>query len=470
VSDAARLLDGSLAEIAGAIEAGTVSPVALAEAALERAARTGAALNCFVTVTSEVALAEARKAEAELRQGHRRGPLHGIPYGLKDNIDTAGIRTTWGARPYADRVPDRDADVVHRLRAAGAVLVGKLSLLELAAGLGATWAHASINGACRNPWDPARWSGGSSSGSAAAVGARILPFSLGTETLGSLLNPAAFCGVSAFRPTYGTVSREGVLPFAFSFDKVGAMCRTARDCATVLSAIADPGQAHVAAAAARPPPGRDRPRPGARRRAAVLHLPSDGAVPPEVEPRYSDALGVLLAAGFELEPATLPQLPWHEVASVLLAGESEVAFEDLIRSGRTRELSDPSHAHRGGRYALEGRPSDYVKAMAIRGQMQREMTAFFRKYDLIVSANSPWIPPHIDETFLFAFGEDEMSFVGNLLGLPAASVPMGFVPPGKLPVALEIAGPPYRDAEVLEAAALFQSRTRWHLERPPACG
>ncbi len=465
MTPATAALDLPLVEVAGSVAAGSLSPVALVEAALERIERLGPRLNCFVTVTAERARAEARRAESEIRSGHRRGPLHGIPYGLKDNIDTGGIRTTWGARPYADRVPDRDATVVRKLQEAGAVLLGKLSLLELAGGLGVTSAHAALNGPCRNPWDPSRWAGGSSSGPAAAVAAGLAGFALGTETVGSLMNPAAHCGASAFRPTYGVVSRAGVLPFAFTLDKVGPVCRTAQDCAAVLGALL--GRDARDPASVPEPPLDAAPRAAVGLRAAVLPLPRSYPVRPDIQVYYEEALDTLEAAGLRLDlEAELPALPWREVTDVILGAESEVAFEDLLRSGRTHELSDPSHRAPGRTYGIEGRPSDYVKAMSIRAEMQRVMGEFFRRYDLVISANTPIAPPPVEEP-LPNVGGDDMRFAGNLLGLPAAAVPMGFVGPGRLPIGLAIAGPPMHDSKVLAAAALYQSRTSWHLERPP---
>jgi aspartyl-tRNA(Asn)/glutamyl-tRNA(Gln) amidotransferase subunit A len=459
--EAREALDVPLLECARGIHGGAVSPVALAEAALERIERVGPTLNCFVTITADVALREAREAERELRRGRHLGPLHGIPYGLKDNIDTAGIRTTWGARPYADRVPERDATVVERLRSAGAVHVGKLALTELAGGFNPRWAHASINGACRNPWDRSRSAGGSSSGAAAAVAARLVFFALGTESLGSLMNPAAYCGVTALRPTYGAVSKHGVLPFAHTLDKVGPMCRTALDCGAVLASLAVPDPLDPVSIPS--PPGLHHVDPAAAvgLRAAALDLPTTFPVPPEIDVFYEEAIDAFRAAGIRVEPAAIPALPWREVGDLIAMAETELAFEDLIRSGRTRELVDPNRPRE-----VPGSAADYVRAMAVRGEMQRQMHEFFRKYDLILSANNPILPPPLDQP-IPAMGGDAMRYAGNLLGLPAAAVPIGFAQPGKLPVGLSIVGRPMEDARVLAAAALYQSRTRWHLEHPP---
>jgi aspartyl-tRNA(Asn)/glutamyl-tRNA(Gln) amidotransferase subunit A len=461
--DLDSLLDASLLEMAARIEDRSVSPVDLVEAALARIRRLDPILHCFVTVTPEVARAQAREAEHELRRGRRRGTLQGIPFGLKDNIDTRGIPTTWGARPYRDRIADRDATVYTRLREAGAVLMGKLSLTELA--MGSTSAHASVSGACRNPWDPSRWAGGSSSGPASAVAAGLVAFALGTDTMGSLLNPAAFCGTSAFRPTYGVLSRFGVLPFVFTLDKVGPMSRTSRDCTTVLQALV--GRDILDPSTVRSPPAFSRvdPRSAVGLRALAVDLPPDFPVIPEIRTAYQDALRALESAGVKLtHGSNLPDLPWMQVANVIIAAESEVAFEELIRSGRTGELDDPVRRGRPWSH-LEGRPSDYVKAMAIRAEMERVMAEFMEGYDLIVHPNTPVLAPAVDQ-LLPDEGGDLMRYAGNLVGMPAAAVPMGYVGPHRLPVGIALVGRAREDETVLSAASLFQSVTRWHLERP----
>jgi aspartyl-tRNA(Asn)/glutamyl-tRNA(Gln) amidotransferase subunit A len=463
------ILDLPVTELSARLRARTLSPVALTEGYLARIERVAPRLNCFITVTAELAREEARRAEAEIAGGRWRGPLHGIPYAAKDVFDTKNVRTTFGARPYARRVPDRDATAVTRLREAGAVLLGKTSMIELAGALGVTWATASLNGACRTPWDITRWAGGSSSGSAAAVAAGLVGFALGTETMGSLLCPAAFCGVTALRPTYGLVSRHGVMPFAPTGDKVGALARSAADCAVVLAALSarDPQD----------PSSIDPPQPMSAKlahlpaglRVASLAPPNDYPVHPSIPVFYEDALGMLRAAGMKVERAELPDLPWDAVAEVVFTAEALVAFEQLVKSGRTKELSDPLHqAHHGGRdlYRLDALATDYVKAQAVRGVMQREMARFFDRYDLVVAPNSPILPPLVDDPLPGA-GGGVMRLAGNLVGFPAAAVPMGFVEPGRLPVSLEIAGPPLADARVLAAAAALQARTRWHLARPP---
>ena len=227
-----------------------VSPVELAELFLDRLERLGPDYNAVVTVTGERAMRQARRAEREIAAGRYRGPLHGIPYGVKDLLATSGgIPTTWGAAPLRDQVFDHDATVIERLEAAGAVLVAKLAMVELAGGGGYWQPNASFTGPCQNPWDPTKWSGGSSSGSGAATAAGLAPFAIGSETMGSIMSPSGNCGVSGLRPTYGRVSRYGAMALSWTLDKLGPMCLTADDCGLVLEAISgrdpkDPTTAH----------------------------------------------------------------------------------------------------------------------------------------------------------------------------------------------------------------------------------
>src|SRR5256885_3137060 len=227
-----------VSELAAQIRTRRVSPVELTEGYLHRLETTGKRLNAVVTVMRDAALKEARQAEAEIKRGRYRGPLHGIPYGVKDLIATRGAPTTWGAAPYKDQHFDYDATVVTRLREAGAVLLAKLAMIELAGGMGYNQADASWTGACRTPWNTGFWSGGSSSGPGAATASACVAFAIGSETSGSIITPSAYCGVSGLRPTYGAISRHGAMALSWTLDKLGPMCRSALDCGLVLAAIA----------------------------------------------------------------------------------------------------------------------------------------------------------------------------------------------------------------------------------------
>jgi aspartyl-tRNA(Asn)/glutamyl-tRNA(Gln) amidotransferase subunit A len=457
----------SASELSARLRARDLSPVELTEAYLARIERVAPALNAFVTVTAERARAEARAAEAELARGRWRGPLHGLPCGLKDLVDTAGIRTTFGARPCADRVPERDAEVAVRLREAGAILLGKLSMVELAGGLGYHTGEAALNGGCRTPWDRSRWAGGSSSGSGAAVAAGLVAFAIGSETWGSITCPSAFCGATGHRPTYGAVPRRGAMALSWSMDKLGPMARTALDCAMVLAAVAGPDPADPSSAAAPEGLSRVGPEIPPGLRVAVLGFPDRPPVEPAAREAFAAARQVFRGAGAVLEEAELPDLPYEALAGLFIEAEAATAFEDLIRTGRTRELSDRSHADRRPEdYLPRALASDYVRAMRLRGEVQRALAAFFERHDLLVAPNLPYPPPRVEENFDALFSApDPLGAAGNLAGLPATAVPMGFA--NGLPLSLQIVGPAFEDARVLSAAAFFQSRTRFHLERPP---
>jgi aspartyl-tRNA(Asn)/glutamyl-tRNA(Gln) amidotransferase subunit A len=448
------------------LRARELSPVELTEAFLARIDAHAGRLGCFVTVTPERALAEARTAEAELAAGRWRGPLHGVPFGLKDLVDTAGIRTTFGAAPYADRVPARDAAIVTRLAQAGAVLLGKLSMVELAGGLGYHTGAAALNGPCRTPWDLARWSGGSSSGAGSAVAAGLVAFAVGSETWGSITCPSAFCGVTGLRPTYGVVPRHGAMALSYTMDKLGPMARSARDCALVLDAIAGPDARDPSAIS--PPPGLARVRPQVARglRVAVLGFPEKPEPASGAREAFARAEEVLREAGALLEEAALPELPYEPLANLFIEAEVATACEELIRSGRTRELADASHrAKKPEDYLPKANAADYVRAMRVRGEVQRALAGFFTRFDLVLAPNLPFAPPRVDENFdaLFAF-PDPLGAAGNVAGLPAVALPMGFS--GGLPLSMQLVGPPLEEGRLLSVAALFQSKTEHHLARP----
>lgn len=461
------VLFAGVAALSRRIRARALSPVELAEAYLARIAEVAPGLGCFVTVTAERARAEARAAEVEIDGGRWRGPLHGIPYGLKDLVDTKGIRTTFGAAPYADRVPDRDATVATRLAEAGAVLLGKLSMIELAGGLGYHTGEAALNGPCRTPWDLARWAGGSSSGAGSAVAAGLVPFAIGSETWGSITCPCAFCGTTGLRPTYGVLSRHGAMALSYTMDKLGPIARSAEDCAIVLAALA--GADPKDPSSIPPPPGLERVRPEIAKglRVAVLGFPEKPAVTAGIAEAYARTQQVLRDAGALLEPAALPDLPFEALAGLFIEAEGATAFEDLIRTGRTRLLADRSHrARRPDDYTPKATSADYVRAMRVRGELQRALATFFTRYDLVLAPNLPFPAPKVEENFdaLFAF-PDPLGAAGNVAGLPAVALPIGFV--GGLPVSAQLVGPPLDEARLLSAAATFQARTPHHLARPP---
>ena len=318
-----------------------VSPVELTEAFLTRLETVGPEYNAVVTVTRETALAQAKRAETEVAKGAYRGPLHGIPYGVKDLVATAGgIPTSWGAAPYRGRMLDQDATVVRRLESAGAVLAAKLAMVELAGGMGYRFPNASFTGPGINPWDKRGWAGGSSSGSGTAVGAGLVPFAIGSETWGSILSPANNCGVAGLRPTYGRVSRHGAMALSWTLDKLGPLALTADDCGLVLEAIAgrDPED----------PTTTDRPYrydggdAGARRyRLGVLKNIDDGAQD-AVRENFQASLKALEGVA-DIDEVTLPDLPYEAVTRTILFAEAGSALDELIEPGTIAELTDPGN-------------------------------------------------------------------------------------------------------------------------------
>jgi aspartyl-tRNA(Asn)/glutamyl-tRNA(Gln) amidotransferase subunit A len=455
----------SITELGPRIRERLLSPVELTEAYLLRIARYDKSLNAFARLTPDVALQQARKAEAEVNAGKYRGPLHGIPYGAKDLLATANIPTEWGAAPCKGQVFNRDATVVRKLRDAGAVLLGKLAMVEFAGCLGYRNANASISGPGRNPWDRSRWTGGSSSGSGAAVSAGLVGFALGTETWGSILCPSAFCGLTGLRPTYGRVSRAGGMVCSDTFDKVGPLARSAADCRAILATIAGPDDADPSAAdepldfaIAQPLSG--------NLRAGVFALDFTKFGEPEVKRGFEDAVMVLRSLGVHTEPATLPTFPASDVAGAIITAEALSAFEDFYKDGRVKQLKDP-YAPYQIEVATGMTGADLAKAWRMRTVLQQKMRDFFDRYDVILSPNFMSVAPSVDkdlnETLAYP---DPMGGIGNACGLPALAMPTG-LGRDRLPTSFQIMGPPWSEGLLLDLGEAFQARTKHHLARPP---
>ena len=476
-----EVLFSGIREIGAHLRANRISAVALAEMSLRRLEAIGPKLGALVTVTRERGLAQAHRANQELLAGKDRGPLHGIPYGAKDLLATKGIPTTWGAEPLCGQVFDFDATVVQRLEEAGAVLVAKLAMVELAGGLGYNNPDASFTGPGRTPWNPDYWSGGSSSGSAAAVAAGLVPFAIGSETSGSILTPAAFCGVTGLRPTYGLVSRHGAMALCWTLDKLGPLARSADDCALVLSAIAGPDPQDPATGESfryRERPAR-RGRPGQRFRVGVLRNATVGAAP-EVEAHFAQALSALHDVADVEADVPFPDLPYREAVGAIVDAEGASAFRDLIESGKVKELRDK--ADRVGGYAMMmTRAADYVDAMRSRVAMRAELDLLLSRYDALVTPTRSRLAPPIGRDFdAPAPGAPPAPEpapdaprppatvpAGNLAGLPAIAVPMGF---GKdrLPTSLQLLGRAFSEETLVALADAYQEMTDWHRQRPPA--
>ena len=456
-------LSRSIPDLARAIRSGEVSPVDLAEEAIDALETTGRELNAVATVTKELALAQAKLAEHELGLGVDRGPLHGIPYGAKDLLATTGIPTSWGAVPFQNQTFDHDAAVIERLREAGAVLVGKLAMVELAGGFGYDHADAAFTGPGRSAWDHDSWAGGSSSGSGSAVGAGLVPFAIGTETWGSIHIPSAFNGITGLRPTYGRVSRRGAMALSWSMDKIGPMARHARDCELVLEIIAGPDPADRATLHGEPFHGRleRRPKLGVDRRALAT-------AQAEVAANFEESLKVL-ADFADLVEVKIPDRPWDEAAGLVITVEAAAAFEEFLASGKAAELTSKED-HVGVFHGLTLPAVDYLRALRLREIGARELDAISSEVDAIVAPTVPYVAIPIDQSFSAYFEPGErhtLGGLGNLLGLPSISLPNGFGQRG-LPTSLEILGRAYAERVVVALADQFQQRTDWHKKVPTA--
>ncbi|MCM8745535.1 amidase [Thermomicrobium sp. CFH 73360] len=455
----------SLRELAVLLRRRETSPVELAELVLRRLERIGKWLNAVVTLTAERALDEARRAEAELVAGIDRGPLHGIPYGAKDLLAAAGYPTTWGAVSLRQQHFPEDATAIARLREAGAVLVAKLATVELAGGMGYEQPHASFTGPGINPWNVDAWSGGSSTGPAAAVAADFVPFALGTETWGSIIVPASYCGVTGLRPTSGRVSRFGAMTLSWTLDKIGPLARSAEDCALVLAAVAGPDPRDPATI---PHPWSEALVSGQKQifRIGVLETGLEFAQP-EVVANFRAAL-VLLSEFATLEPIVLPDRPYGEVIRIVLSAEAASAFEELVASGATRTLTAPEDRV-GGIAGLTIPAVDYLRAQRIRRQLREELTSLLAPYDAIVAPSTLVVASPLTSRFDDYAGparRTPLSAASNLAGFPAISVPNGFGERG-LPTGLQFVGRAGDESTLLALARSYQARTDWHCRRPP---
>jgi len=442
-------------QLAELIRTRRISSTELTKMYLERLKKYGPKLLCVVTLTEELALKQAAAADAELKRGKYRGPLHGIPWGAKDLFATKGIKTTWGAEPYRDQVIDYDSTVVERLNDAGAVLLAKLSMGALAQG--ARW----FAGVTRNPWqiDEAQTgSSGSSAGPASATAAGLVGFSIGTETLGSIVSPSSRCGVTGLRPTYGRVSRYGAMGLSWTMDKIGPICRGVEDCAAALHAIYGPDGKDITVGDA---PFNWNPDTNiSTLRIGYLKTEFDGPTTPptneqqrtQAEQRraiYKTALEVLEKAGAKLTPIELPKFSAATLRFILTA-EAATAFDDITRDGRVNQLSGQSpgdwpNTFRTSRFipAVE-----YLRAQRARTLLMREMEQLMSQWDVFVSP---------------APGSASL-LVTNLTGHPAAVLPCGFV--NNLPVAIMFTGGVYDEVSPLRVALAYERATTWHTMHP----
>jgi Asp-tRNA(Asn)/Glu-tRNA(Gln) amidotransferase A subunit family amidase len=432
----------TVGELGALIKTKQISSEKLTRFFLERLKKYGPKLECVVTLTEDLALQQARQADAENARGHYRGPLHGIPYGAKDLLATKGIRTTWGSPPYTNQVFGEDATVIKRMQDAGAVLVAKMTLGELA--MGETW----FGGMTRNPWNLKQGSSGSSAGSAAATSAGLLPMAIGTETLGSIVSPADRCGVTGLRPSYGRVSRTGAMTLSWSMDKIGPLCRSVEDCALVFNAICGPD-------------GRDQTLydvpfnydPGIKlNRLRIGYVKADfDRERGERKDIDQASLDKMRSLGAQLVEVTLPDYPANGIM-FLLSTEAAAAFDDLTRSGRDdwlkqQESGSWPNVFRRRRFV----PAvEFLQAQRIRYLLIQDMAKVFEKVDLFIA------PSLGGRTLL----------ISNLTGNPTVVLPNGFTKAGT-PTSISFVGNLFDEGKILAVARCYEEATEFHRKHPP---
>ena len=444
-------------ELAPLLKARKVSSTDLTKMYLARLKKYSPKLLCVITLTEDLALQQAEQADKEIRTGKYRGPLHGIPFGAKDLFNTKGILTTWGAEPFKDQVPTYNATCIDRLFNAGAVLLAKLSMGALAQG--DVW----FNGMTRNPWNLDQGSSGSSAGSASSTAAGLVGFSIGTETLGSIVSPSSRCGVAGLRPTYGRVSRYGAMGLSWTMDKIGPICRSVEDCALVLNAMYGPDGHDVTTIEAPFDWNPAAPlsslkigylkaefeRSGTGRGGRGANNSNFAQQAAERKKIYEDALDALRKAGVNLHEAELPETNAQQI-SFLLQAEAAAAFDDITRDGRVTQLrgqgrGDWPNTFRTSRVipAVE-----YIRAQRARTLLQKQMDDFMQNWDVLV------VPQ----------GTATLT-ITNLTGHPQVAIPCGFVN-GNSPQSIIFTGRLYEEGAPLRVAHAFEQATQWHRMHP----
>lgn len=430
----------SVSELAYLIKNKKVTSEQLTRMYLDRLKKYGPKLECVITITEELAMKQAKQADTEISKGKYRGPLHGIPFGVKDLLSAKGYKTTWGSVPYKDQVIDEDATVVKRLEDAGAVLVAKLTMGELA------WGDVWYGGKTRNPWNKERGSSGSSAGSASATAAGLLAFSIGTETWGSIVSPSTECGTTGLRPTYGRVSRHGAMALSWSMDKIGPICRTVEDCAIVFNAIYGPDGVD--------PTLYDAPfnyDPSVKlSQLRIGYLKNDFDKDSTGKIYYDAVFAELKKLGATLIPIELPKYPMNDLA-IILAAEAGAAFDELTRTGKddllVRQIKNAwPNVFRTSRFipAVE-----YIQANRIRTLVINDMQKIMKDIDVYLA------PPFEGDNLLMT----------NLTGHPCVVLPIGFNEKN-LPVSVCLMGQLFGEAKTLAVAKQFQDATDFHKKHP----
>jgi aspartyl-tRNA(Asn)/glutamyl-tRNA(Gln) amidotransferase subunit A len=466
----------TLDELGAMLRAKQVSSVELTRFYLDRLERYGEALGAVVAITRERAMREAQQADRDIADGNvQNRPLLGIPYGVKDLLATKDIPTTWGAEPFRKQVFDFDATVVERITAAGGVLVAKLAMVELAGGFGYNNADASFTGPGRSPWNRDFWSGGSSAGPGAAVGAALVPWAIGSETSGSIITPSAFSGVTGLRPTYGAVSRHGAMALSWTLDKIGPMCRTAADCNTVLRIIMGedekdpttrgvyqtiPGRARWISSAAH----------AANKRNATIGIAkgSHEKVQPAVRDNFFKSIAALQKLGHTIREINLADLPYGPTVGVIVDAEGASAFEDIIRDGRAKLLR-AKQDQIGGFEAAATLAIDYLRAQRIRAKIRESLLATFSEVDIIAAPSRSTVAYPIGPDFSdvykdFSAGPSIIAAM-NLLGAPGIAMPNGLGENG-LPTSIQLNAAPTNENVLMNVAINLQTATDHHQKQP----
>ena len=454
----------TVAEAAELLRAKKLSPVEYTRALIDRVERYDGKLNAFLRFTPELALEDAKRAEKEIMRGAWRGPLHGVPYGLKDIIDYAGLPTTAHSKILKDNVAAADAPVAHKLKAAGGVFMGKLSTHEFAIGgpsFDLPWPPA------RNPWNRDHFCGGSSSGAGSATAAGFLPVAIGTDTGGSVRNPASMCGVAGMKPTYGLVSRRGVVPLAYSLDHVGPLTRTVRDNALMLDLMAghdplDPGSsAHAVGGYTQQ---LDQGVKGLRIGVIRHFYTRDMVADPEVTTGIDAAVGILASLGAKVsEIQTAPLGEYLAVNRTILTSEAFAAHENWMRERPQDYGALARERLMAGAFV---RAADYINATRVRSKMAEAFHALFSDIDVVVTASSMDPPCRTDDPKAVetTYGRQARAPF-NVTGSPALSIPVGFTQSG-LPLGIQIVGKPYDEATIYGVAGAYEDATGWVKRHP----
>lgn len=448
----------TVTQLAQLLRTRQVTSVELTEMYLARLKRYNDVLECVVTFTEDLAMAQAQRADDEIQRGYYRSPLHGIPWGVKDLFATRGYKTTWGAMPYKDQMIDMDATVVQRLNKAGAVLIAKLTLGALA------YNDIWFDGKTKNPWDVSEGSSGSSAGPGSATSAGLVGFSIGTETMGSIVSPSTRCGVTGLRPTFGRVSRHGAMALSWSMDKIGPMCRSVEDCALVFSAIYGP-DGHDLTVTSQPFNWNPALNPRTLR---VGYVPSafESAEADESDSdkplqalesleranriNSSAVLDVMREQGFELIPIELPDTDMNSLFLILVA-EAAAAFDEITRNNQddTMQWQDDEAWPNTFRAARFITAVEYINAGRIRTQLMHDMAKVMEQVDVFI------VP---------SFGANALQ-ITNYTGHPTVVVPNGFTDK-QTPTSISFVGGLYKEAETLSVAKAYQDATDWHLQYP----